>query len=81
MRAVQLRGEPRTMACPQCHAAHGIRHRVDGVPLLVCPSQKTPPGVFVVKFGPEDRGGHVLCYLVAPEGHATAATPPGRKAS
>ncbi len=66
MRAVQMRGEPQVMTCPACQGQHGSVHRMDGLPVLPCPTV-TEPGALRLKFGPVDRGHKPLCYLLGPE--------------
>jgi hypothetical protein len=61
----RLRGEPALYECPACHEHHGSVLRLEGLPVLPCPT--APPGVLHLMLGPPSRANMAVCFIVGPQ--------------
>jgi hypothetical protein len=65
-RAIQLRGEPQTMACPVCAGQHASIARIEGMAVLVC-ADVTPPGAMRMHRDPGFHGRYYILVGAEPE--------------
>lgn len=79
MREGLLRGEGATHPCPGCGGHHRSVARIEGLPVLPCPTVHA--GDLKLRLQPPSRGNNPLCFLVGPQPEPKEEPKPAKKSA